>query len=301
MKTNEEKGTTINAGNAHSLDYVNIGTFKKERIILIPQIHQDFIDKSIKVFQNDFRIVGVALGGSYITNSMDDFSDIDFVIALEPKHSEKVMRERYEIAEKLGKLLSAFTGEHVGEPRLLICLYGPPLLHVDLKFVSLEDIAHRVEDPIILWERDNSISNALKLSDAKFPMPNLQWIEDRFWVWVHYGATKIGRSEVFETIEFISFLRQTVIGPLLLMKNSKLPRGVRKIEMEAPDSLPLLIETVSDYNIFNCVKALQVIIELYLDLREYHATEDLIKHSDAERYSKEYLSEIAVNLKSNEK
>jgi hypothetical protein len=31
-------------------------------------------------------------------------------------------------------LLVGFTGEHVGEPRVLICLYGPPVLHVDLKF-----------------------------------------------------------------------------------------------------------------------------------------------------------------------
>ena len=36
---------------------------------------------------------------------------------------------------------ATFTGEHVGESRVLICLYGPPLLHVDLKFVSLSDAA----------------------------------------------------------------------------------------------------------------------------------------------------------------
>lgn len=101
---------------------------------LIPKIHQDFINKSIKIFQNDFRIEGIAAGGSYITNSMDEFSDIDLVIAIESNHYEEVMEERSKIAEKLGSLLSSFTGEHVGEPRLLICLYGPPLLHVDLKY-----------------------------------------------------------------------------------------------------------------------------------------------------------------------
>ena len=45
------------------------------------------------------------------------------------------MGERRTIAESCGGLLAAFTGEHVGEPRLLICLYGPPLAHVNLKFV----------------------------------------------------------------------------------------------------------------------------------------------------------------------
>lgn len=259
---------------------------------LIPKIHQDFINKSIKIFQNDFRIEGIAAGGSYITNSMDEFSDIDLVIAIESNHYEEVMEERSKIAEKLGSLLSSFTGEHVGEPRLLICLYGPPLLHVDLKFVSIEDIALRVEDPIVLWERDNSISKALKLGEAKFPMPNLQWIEDRFWVWVHYGTTKIGRREIFETIEFISFLRQVVIGPLLLIKNGKLPRGVRKIEVDAPNEVPLLLETIPSHDVQSCGKALQTIIELYLALREAFATDNLIKHSEAEKHSKEYLKDV---------
>lgn len=259
---------------------------------MIPKIHQEFIDKSLLIFQEDIRIAGVAAGGSYITNSMDKFSDIDLVIAIEPKYYEQVMEERIKIAQKLGSLLSAFTGEHVGEPRVLICLYGPPLLHVDLKFVSLEDIAHRVEDPMILWEKDNSISNALKLGEAKFPMPDIQWIEDRFWVWVHYGAAKIGRSEIFETIEFISFLRQFVIGPLLLMRNGKLPRGVRKIELDAPSDLPLLLKTVPTHDAQSCGEALETIIELYLDLREYFTTDELKRHSEAEKYSKEYLSEI---------
>ena len=58
----------------------------------------------------------------------------------------------------------------------------------------------------------------------------MQWFEDRFWIWVHYATIKIARGELFETIEFISFLRETVIGPMLQIKNGYLPKGVRKIE-----------------------------------------------------------------------
>lgn len=195
---------------------------------------------------------------------MDEFSDIDFVIAVDAAYMEQVSKERQEIAGRLGHLLSSFTGEHVGEPRLLICLYGPPLLHVDLKFVLLDDIAHRVEDPVILWERDNKISEKFKSEQAKFPVTDMQWIEDRFWVWVHYGASKIGRNEIFETIEFISFMRQTVIGPLALMRSGCLPRGVRKIESDAPQYLPQLKQTVAGYDALSCVNALKNIIQLYL-------------------------------------
>lgn len=259
---------------------------------MIPKTHQDFIDKAIRLLPNDFRIAGIAAGGSYITNSMDEFSDIDLIIAVYPAYFAQVMAERFEIVSALGKVLAAFTGEHVGEPRLVICLYGPPLLHVDLKFVSLDDIEHRVEGPIVLWERENSISGRLQTSEARFPTPDWQWIEDRFWVWIHYAGTKIGRNELFETIDFISFLRQTVIGPMILMKNGRLPRGVRKIEFHAPDDLPLLKQTVPDYDARTCVKALQIIIQLYLDLRDRLAPDGLKNHTEAAKYAKEYLAEL---------
>ena len=41
------------------------------------------------------------------------------------------------LAERLGPLLGWFAADHVGAPELLVCLYGPPLRHVDLKFVPL--------------------------------------------------------------------------------------------------------------------------------------------------------------------
>lgn len=263
---------------------------------MIPRKHNIFIDNSIKILKEDLRINGVATGGSYITNEMDEYSDVDLVIAINTDYYQEVMEERVKIAEKLGMVLSAFTGEHVGEPRLLICLYGPELLHVDLKFVSMDEIANRVEDPVILWERNNCITKALQLCEAKFPIPSLQWIEDRFWVWVHYGAAKIGRGEIFETIEFISFMRQVVIGPLLLMRNGKLPRGVRKIEFDAPNSIGLLKETIPEYSIESCIKSLNVIIKMYLELREYFITEDFIKRVQAEKYSIDYLNNEAKKL-----
>lgn len=264
---------------------------------MIPINHKSFIDNSIKLLKDDLRIVGIATGGSYITNEMDEYSDVDLIIAIDANYYEEVMNERNKIATKLGTVLSAFTGEHVGEPRLLICLYGPELLHVDLKFVSINDIARRVEDPVILWQRGNCVSEALKLESAKFPIPKLQWIEDRFWPWVYYGATKMGRGEIFETIEFISALRQMVIGPLILMKNGKLPRGVRKIEFDAPDSITLLKETIPSYNVESCIKSLNVIIQMYLELREYFITEDFIKRVEAEKYSIAYLNKISYKIK----
>ncbi len=258
---------------------------------MIPTEHQNFINKATQILQQDDRIAGVALGGSYITGNMDEFSDLDFVIAINPEDTEQVMSERIQIAGKLDNLLSVFTGEHVGEPRLMICLYDSPLMHVDLKFVSLSDAGKRIEDPVILYQRDNALTDAFSKEAAVYPIPDLQWIEDRFWVWVHYGAGKIGRREIFEAIEHISFLRQTVIAPLILMKNGKLPRGVRKIETDAPDDLPGLLETVTVHDVQSCIKALTTTAELYIGLRKPYL-DSIVMRQSAQRKALEYLNSI---------
>lgn len=254
--------------------------------------HKDFIKNSLMFFKSDPRFIGIAAAGSYITKEMDDYSDIDLVIAVRPESLDDVMSNRLEIAKQLGNLLSAFTGEHVGAPSLLICLYSDPLLHVDLKFVSINDIANRVEDFEILWEIEGQISAKFKEVEAKFPNPNLQWIEDRFWVWVHYGAGKIGRGELFETIEFLSFLRQNVIGPLILMHKGKQPKGVRKIEFDAPEYIEKLRCSVASYDRSSCCKAMLTIMDLYRELREVHKFEGFILRADAERFAVDYFNSI---------
>lgn len=121
-------------------------------------------------------------------------------------------------AARLGPLLAAFTGEHVGEPRLLICLYGPPRVHVDLKFVALDALAERIEDPVLLWDRSGDVRRRLDATPARYPQPDLQWIEDRFWIWVHCAATKLARRELFEALNMIACPRDRVLGPLALLE-----------------------------------------------------------------------------------
>jgi predicted nucleotidyltransferase len=259
-------------------------------------IHLDFVNNTIDLLEKDARILGIAAGGSWITNTMDEFSDIDLVIVVDAAFERDVSQERMAIAKKLGNLLSAFTGEHVGEPQLLICLYGPPLLHVDLKFVALMDFVRRVEDPVILWQRNTILQETMEQGEAVYPLPKLQWIEDRFWVWVHYMATKLARGEIFEAIETISFIRTTVLGPLSLMKHGYLPRGMRYIEKDAKEELPILIKTLSTHDAADCAEAVKNAITLYQRLREYHNTPDLHRRKEAEKQSIIYLDDVIKRL-----
>lgn len=233
----------------------------------LPTAHRRFIESALEVLCGDARILGVCAAGSFLSGDMDEFSDVDLVVVTEPQQQDVVMRERLDIAGRLGRLLSGFSGEHVGEPRLLICLYDAPLLHVDLKFVSLDDVHQRVEEPAVLWERDGRVTAALAHGEARYPQPDPSWIEERFWIWMHYGAGKIGRGELFEAIDFISFVRSAVLGPLALQRAGARPQGVRRIETHDSGFAAALEATVPRYDALDCLRALEVCVALYLSLR----------------------------------
>jgi len=256
----------------------------------LPTPHREFLERAVPVLERDARIAGVAAGGSFVTGGMDEFSDLDLVIAVDPDSYDEVMADRRQIAAGLGNLLAAFTGEHVGEPRVLICLYGPELLHVDLKFVRLDEAGDRVEDPIILVDRDGRLAEVFGGGGAEYPQPDLQWIEDRFWIWIHYGASKACRGELFEAHDFLAYLRMQVLGPLALLASGAQPMGVRKIETSAPDYVDPLRATIGSYDPEACLAALEASAELYIELRDQLAPADLILGRSAEQAAMEYLA-----------
>jgi hypothetical protein len=255
----------------------------------MPAAHHRFLERAIPRFRADARLAGVAAGGSFISGRLDEHSDLDLVVIAGPGVAAEVLRDGAEIAGTLGPLLAAVVGDHVGERRLLICLYGPPLLHVDLKFYSLEELAHRVEDPTILWDRHGAVRVAMAHGTAAYPPPRFQWIEDRFWVWMHYTATKIERGELFEAIDAIAFVRARVLGPLALAEAGAQPNGVRRIEQDARERVASLQATVPAYERDSCQKALAASVALYADLRERLAPASLARRGEAERAVRDFL------------
>ncbi|WP_026971819.1 nucleotidyltransferase domain-containing protein [Aliagarivorans marinus] len=239
----------------------------------LPDTHQRVLERIIQQFQRDPRIVGMAASGSYATNTMDKYSDLDLVIAISPEHYSDVFEQRFTMINQLDGMTAAFTGEHVGEPRLVIAIFAPDAIHVDFKFVVLNDAAKRVDHNAVLWERDGQLTQALGCAQPSYPQPDPQWIEDRFWIWTHYAATKIARGEYFEALEFISFLRQNVLSPLALKQQGLTPSGVRTIETRLPEFARQLQATVAIPNESSLTKAMEHCITLYLQLRRSEQVE----------------------------
>jgi hypothetical protein len=254
-------------------------------------IQKDFAEKLVELVKKDENIIGVAAAGSWITNELDEFSDLDLVLITKQKiggDKEKMMS----YARSFGNFISGFTGEHVGEPRVLICLYDEPLLHVDLKFLTLPEFEQRVEDPAILFEREQQLSDTIQYTKANWPQPDPQWIEDRFWTWVHYIATKAARGEYFECIDGLGMIRSWVLAPLSQIKNKNQPRGLRKVEMQLPAAeIESLKRTLAEHNKDSVIHALENSISIYLSLRQSFSATTLLQ-SFAEKRSLEYLEQV---------
>ena len=233
----------------------------------LPEAHRALLVALRDGLRASSEIAALAAGGSFISGTLDEFSDLDLVVVVQPGAWPEILERRRAIAAALGPLLGAFTGEHVGEPRLLICLYGPPLIHVDLKFLPTQELGERVEDPVVLWDRNGSVAARLAATTGRYPAPDRQWIEDRFWIWVHYAATKLARGELFEVLNVLAFLRAQVLGPLLLAEAGAQPNGVRRLEQHAGSRTDQLKATVARYDGLDAGRALQQAIGLYLELR----------------------------------
>lgn len=234
---------------------------------MLPSLHAAVLAKTIEVLREDSRFEALLGGGSLVHGGFDDYSDLDLVLVVRAADYAEVMDARRAIAAKVGGLLSAFTGQHVGEPRLLICLFGPPLLHVDLKFVRLDDLDIMVERPRLLWARDPSgVESRLDSARIHWPDHDPQWFEDRAWIWLHYCAAKLLRGEIMEANGMLAFFRDQVLGPMFHRRGGRPQRGVRRIEQDSLASAALAA-TAAAVDIAAVAQALEWSIALYLELR----------------------------------
>ncbi|WP_257448630.1 nucleotidyltransferase domain-containing protein [Archangium lipolyticum] len=259
----------------------------------LPLRHREFLTSALGAWRANPGILGVLAGGSFLSRSMDEFSDLDLILVVSDELRATIAQERTTIARAAGPLLQGFTGEHVGEPRLLICLYGPPLLHVDLKFISVSELDSRIEEPEILFERAGVITERLRSTRANpLETPSAQWIEDRFWVWIHYGLDKLRRGELFECLDMLAFLRAQALAPLIQRIDGGLWRGVRRLEASRHASA--LSRVCARHDAQECLRAMAAAVEVYTALRSQLHESLGPRHSPAEPVVRAYLAEVCA-------
>ncbi|MEI9807926.1 MAG: nucleotidyltransferase domain-containing protein [Bacteroidota bacterium] len=130
-------------------------------------IQKQFAARAAEILKEDRSVIGLAVAGSWLTDEMDEFSDLDLILVTAKKIAGN-KSDMLSYASRLGQLLTGFTGEHAGEPRVLICLYDNPLLHVDIKFLTTEEFQTRIETPVILLDNDLQLHQAINRHPLSF-------------------------------------------------------------------------------------------------------------------------------------
>ena len=257
----------------------------------LPDAHRAFLDGALPILRADPRVTSVVISGSAVTGGIDQWSDLDLVVFVEDSAETEVWRQHFEIVGRLGKnLLNAFRGEHVGEPRVLICVYDDPLLHVDVKFMAHKDAATLHYPAEVLWSR---------AAPPALPGPeptrafDVQWCANRVATWAHYVGVKIERGELFEALDSIAFLRRRVLGPLIALEAGVEPRAVRRIEESESPRLESLARTACGYDRHAVARAAQEAFRLAWSLLDAHG-DRVQRNPAAERRTMAFLDEIAA-------
>lgn len=234
---------------------------------MLLSVHDNFLKRLIQNLDGDHRFEAVLAGGSLVHGGFDEYSDLDLILLIKDEDYPAVLSSRIPLASSWGKLLACFTGEHVGEPRLLVCLYEP-VLHVDLKFVRLSDFSEAVERPLVQWARSpRQVARMIEELQVHWPDRSPEWFEDRAWIWLHYAGTKLQRGELFEALGTLAFFRDQVLGPMLHRRSSRPQRGLRRIEGDAA-AVAELRGVVALHDAESISRALRKAAELYQSLRE---------------------------------
>jgi hypothetical protein len=81
---------------------------------------------------------------------------------------------------------------------------------------------------------------------------------------------------------------------MLLVKNNKLPKGVRKLEFYDFEGLESLKDSIAEYNLLSCINSLEILISLYLELREVLYDDSINFRIDAQDKTLKYLHQIKL-------
>jgi hypothetical protein len=175
----------------------------------------------------------------------------------------------------------------VGEPRVLICLYDNPLLHVDVKFMAHEDAATLHYPAEVLWSR--GVPPSLP-GPGPAPAFDVQWCANRLSTWAHYIGVKIARGELFEAVHSLDFLRTRVLAPLIAIETGVEPRALRRLEETRSPRLESLARTVCGYDRSALLAATKEAFELAWSLLDGHT--NVQRNHLAERRTMAFLDEI---------
>ena len=254
----------------------------------------EFLNRTVSLAEKDPRIVGVALHQA--SDQEKEFTNTELVLVCQPEAFEEITADFIGVAEALGPLLQAYEQPKGEGEKELTCLYDEPLQRVDLRLLPLDNLSE-IHHPSVLWDREDQLRLALSARRDPATSLDLQWMEDRFWLWLHSAATALKEGAVFEAHHLMSCMRSRILAPLVLKKEGLSPAGgLHELEKTDGENLSSLRATVPLYDARSCEISLREAAKLYVDLRETLASVDLVRHRRAEMAVMRHLHTVTERL-----
>jgi hypothetical protein len=254
---------------------------------------QEFLDRAVSIAEKDSRFIGLALHQE--SDHEHEFTDLEFVFVCAPISFGDCAADLKGVAEALGPLLLSYEQEKTDAERELSCLYDEPLRRIDLRLLPTDGAA-MLRHPRVLWERDGTLSAELAKYRDVAPVIDLQWMEDRFWLWLHSAAMALKEGAIFEALHQMSCLRTRILAPMLLKKQAQPADALKGLEQAGGDELSSLRATVPLYDARSCEISLREAAKLYVGLRETLAPEELVRHRRAEMAVMRHLHTVSDRL-----
>lgn len=215
-------------------------------------------------------ILGMVIGGSLASGQADEYSDLDLQLVVEEAGFDRAVGQLREIADAAGRVVAAFTAEHVGLPQMLIVLYDD-LIHVDFEPVLLGRLNERNAGltALVLWEHHGAVSAALTAARRpEDPARELAWFEGRMWTWSWYIQTKVMRGELYEALDGLQYVRNAVLFKLLALHRGELESGSRRAEQRLGPWGDRFSATVPALTQESLMTALREAMRLYVSLAD---------------------------------
>jgi hypothetical protein len=236
--------------------------------------HRDVLKNTIDYFAADNRVLGLFVGGSIVSGTMDEYSDIDVDVIVRDDDFESVFSERGRAVEAIGRPLARFIADHLPiRVDMFIVLYeGPVKLDLDYIRASVLEPNWRWSRRHILKDTDGFLADIVSRSEGmtrpSLDVERIQNLDEKFWTWCWYVFGKIQRGELWEALDGIHGIRTLAILPFFYSAEDLYNEGYRRLEGKIPpDLLESFEDTIPQMTETSLHAALQSLISLYLELR----------------------------------
>jgi predicted nucleotidyltransferase len=220
-------------------------SFPSERFQGLP-VHEGIARKAIDLLVADSEVVGLYLAGSFAVGKRDKYSDVDLYVVITDGSKGEVLKRAETMVQDVAKVATWFPATHLGDPAQLIVLYeADPPIHVDFQYREVGELIPRARDKdvIIILDRSGEVAQYKEASGRVSPpreheqIQRLQYLEDRFWGWSWYTASKVARGELWEARDAIEYIRSNVLVTLADIGLGTSSEGNRRLESKYPSEI----------------------------------------------------------------